>query len=139
MTSIALEDTFADVVSKAARGLLLTDKCIADRSGTDPDKVAALRAGHWDEAIARRIAPVLGLDTEGLVELAAGRSSPAPLKLPNLEAFHTPYGDMIVNSYLAWDAISRSAVALTSISNCRRSSAVSPSSKSWAHWPFSAL
>jgi hydroxyacylglutathione hydrolase len=111
MTPIALEDTFADVVSKAARGLVLTDKCIADRSGTDPDKVAALRAGHWDEGIARGIAPVLGLDTEGLLELAAGRSCPPPLNLANLEAFHTPYGDMIVNSYLVWDALSRSAVA----------------------------
>jgi glyoxylase-like metal-dependent hydrolase (beta-lactamase superfamily II) len=109
--SIPLEDTFADVVTKAMRGLLQTDAMVAQATGLEVPRVVALRTGAWETEAGREVAGALGLNAEALVALAEGRSVPPPLQVRGLESFSTPFDDMLVNSYLVWDAASREAVA----------------------------
>ena len=109
--SIPLEDTFADVVTKAMRGLLQTDAMVAQDAGLEIAQVVALRTGSWEREIGRKVATALGLNPEALVALAEGRSAPPPVQVRGLESFSTHFDDMLVNSYLVWDAASREAVA----------------------------
>lgn len=109
--SIPLEDTFADVVTKAMRGLVQTDAMVARDAGLEIAQVVALRTGSWNLEAGRKVASALGLNAEALVGLAEGRSSPPPVQVPGLESFSTHFDDMLVNSYLVWDAASREAVA----------------------------
>ena len=108
---IPLEDSFADVVTKAMRGLLQTDAMVAEGAGAAIEQVVALRTGHWDLAVGRSVAGVLGLNPDALVALAEGRSVPPSLSLEGLASFSTAFDDMLVNSYLVWDAASGEAVA----------------------------
>lgn len=108
---IPLEDTFADVVSKAMRGLVQTDAMVAQAAGLGLEQVVALRTGHWSPSAAAAVAPVLGLNADALVALGEGRSAPPPLHLEGLETFTTAFDDMLVNSYLAWAPHSREAAA----------------------------
>lgn len=109
--SIPQEDTFADVVTKAMRGLLQTDAMVAERAGLASAQVVALRTGEWDSAVGRGVADVLGLHPGALEALAEGRSAPPALRVAGLESFSTAFDDMLVNSYLVWDAATREAVA----------------------------
>jgi glyoxylase-like metal-dependent hydrolase (beta-lactamase superfamily II) len=115
---IPLEDTFADIVGKAMRGQKLADSDVATRAKVSAAAVQNLRDGTFDETTARAVAPVLGLGSEPLV--AAGRKSwfPQPIEVAGLASFNTPYEDMTVNSYLAWDAASREAVAFDTGADC---------------------
>ncbi len=114
----ALEDNFEDIVGKAMRGLVLTDALVAGRAGVSADAVKRLREGQWDEAVARPVAPVLGLSADALA--ASGRKAwaPAPVALAGLVQFTTPFEDMLVNSYLAWDAVTGEAVAFDTGADC---------------------
>ena len=116
--SIPLEDNFADVLSKALRGLLITDVMAAERAGISPEQVVALRTGHWNEPSGRALAAVLSLDPDALSALAAGTFMPPPIALLGLECFSTPFGDMLVNSYLVWDPVTRSAAAFDTGADC---------------------
>ena len=116
--SIPLEDYFNDIVSKAMRGLALNDTQVAERSGAAPAAIQALREGTWDAAVARQIAPVLGLNAEALVASGEKTYHPAPIAIPGLAQFNTPFEDMTVNSYLVWDAASKQAVAFDTGSDC---------------------
>ncbi|MEK0447415.1 MAG: Zn-dependent hydrolase, glyoxylase family [Verrucomicrobiota bacterium] len=113
-----LEDGPGDVVSKAMRGLVLTDKMVSERSGLTLSQVVDLRNGLWDEFGARKIAPVLGLDADGLVGLAQKSLVPPPIELPQWAPFSTAFEDMSVNSYLGWDSTSREAIAFDTGSDC---------------------
>jgi glyoxylase-like metal-dependent hydrolase (beta-lactamase superfamily II) len=108
---IPLEDTFADVVSKAMRGLVQTDAMVAQAAGLELEQVVALRTGHWNPEVATGVSRALGLNPKALVGLAEGRSTPPSLRVPGLETFTTAFDDMLVNSYLVWDAQSREAAA----------------------------
>ena len=109
--SIPLEDSFNDIVSKAIRGLGLTDSAVADKAVVSPGEVLSLREGTWNEETARAVAPVLGLHPEALVASGEKTYQPAPVELAGLLQFNTVYEDMTVNSYLVWDAVSKEAVA----------------------------
>ena len=115
---IPLEDFFNDIINKAMRGLKLTDAQVASSAGVEVSAVASLCDGKWDAVVARRIAPVLGLGADALV--AAGEKSwlPAPIALEGLGQFNTPYEDMTVNSYLAWDPASGEAAAFDTGADC---------------------
>lgn len=115
---IPLEDTFADIVGKAMRGQKLADSDVATRANVSAAAVQSLREGTFDEAAAHAVAPVLGLGAAPLV--AAGRKAwyPQPVEVAGLAQFNTPYEDMTVNSYLAWDAASREAVAFDTGADC---------------------
>jgi glyoxylase-like metal-dependent hydrolase (beta-lactamase superfamily II) len=118
--SIPLEDNFTDVLGKAMRGLGLSDSGLAAKSGVAIPQVKLLRGGEVDENALRTVAPVLGLNAGALVALARGRWQPRPVDVPGLLMFNTPFGDMTVNAYLAWDRATREAVAFDTGADCTR-------------------
>ena len=99
-----LEDTSSDVIGKALRGLSLSERDLAERAGLSPDAIRAILKGGCEEESLQRAARVLGLGPRSLTELACGRYHPATVRLPEgLFRACTPFGDMLVNSYVVWD------------------------------------
>ncbi len=109
--TIPLEDFFNDIVGKSMRGLGLADSAVAEKSGVSAADVQSLREGNWNAATARKIAHTLGLGADALVGLGEKTYRPADVSVAGLAQFNTPYEDMTVNSYLAWDTTSKEAVA----------------------------
>ena len=109
--SIPLEDTFADIVGKTMRGLKLTDDFVAEKAGVTAGALASLKDGNFDEATARAVAPVLGIDADALVAMGQKAWFPQPAEVAGLACFNTPFEDMTVNSYVAFDGASGEAVA----------------------------
>jgi len=101
--TIPLEDTFADVIGKAQRGLKLSDDELAERAEIPQSALAKAQGGAFAPLVVRSLAPVLGLNADALVALGSGTYNPADISLPALELFNTPFGDMTVNSFLVWD------------------------------------
>ncbi|MDR0902692.1 MAG: MBL fold metallo-hydrolase, partial [Opitutaceae bacterium] len=119
MARIPLEDNYDDVVNKAQRGLGITDGELARRAGVSPEDLAALKAGAFNEAVARRVARHLRLHPDSLVRLAKKTWYPAQPVFPTgFAAFNTALGDMTVNSYLVWDSRSRHAAAFDTGADC---------------------
>jgi len=108
---IPLEDTFADIIGKAQRGLGLSDNDLENHAGITESDLIVLKEGKFDPFVIRSLAPLLGLNVEALVALGAGTYKPAPVALRGLECFNTPFGDMRVNSYLVWDEATKEAAA----------------------------
>ena len=111
MNSIPLEDTFGDIIGKALRGLKISKEQLQAASGVDGGKLEALLEGQFDEAATRKVAPLLGLSPEAMVETGRKVWRPEAVTVEGLAQFNTPYEDMTVNSYLVWDGESREAVA----------------------------
>lgn len=108
---IPLEDNFNDLLGKAQRGLALTADQIAARAQISLADWQRACQGEFDEAVVRRLAPVLGLGTETLVALGRKAWYPAdPGSIPGLAMLNTPYGDMAVNSFVVWDPATKAAV-----------------------------
>jgi len=113
MPRIPLEDNYTDVLGKAQRGLTLTDEQIAARAEVSLADLAALKAGQFNEPVARRVARHLKLHPAALVHLAAKKYYPThPLFRTGFAAFNAPYADMTVNSYIIWDHKNRHAAIL---------------------------
>lgn len=108
---IPLEDTVADILGKAMRGLRLADAQVADAAGVQVAAVEALRSGKWDEMIARKVAPVLGLSADALAAAGAKTWEPKAVAIDGLAQFNTAFDDMTVNAYLVWDPASSEAAA----------------------------
>lgn len=111
MASIPLEDNFTDIVGKAQRGLKLSDADLASRSSVGADLIGRIKGGEVDETALRKIAGALNIAGEALVQSAKKGWYPPALQVNGLAQFNTPYEDMTVNSYLAWDPKSKEAVA----------------------------
>lgn len=111
--AIPLEDTVADVIGKAQRGLGLSDVELAKRSGIDPDKLDAvklIRGAAFSDV--QKLAQALELGPRSLVALAEGTYYPkVTAPSPGFFAANTTYGDMTVNAYLVWDVETRLAAA----------------------------
>jgi glyoxylase-like metal-dependent hydrolase (beta-lactamase superfamily II) len=119
MKKIPLEDTFADIIGKAQRGLGISDSELAEKARISSAEVRKLRGGKVDEMAIYRIAPVLGLAGRPLFDLATGNWSPPQIPIPNgLAQFNTTYGDMTVNSYLVWDRQTKRAIAFDTGADC---------------------
>ena len=73
---IPLEDNAADVIGKAQRGLGISDSQLAERAKLSAEQVRKLRDGQFDEQSIKRVAPLLGLNAEALLKLAAGKWTP---------------------------------------------------------------
>ncbi|HEX8281495.1 MAG TPA: MBL fold metallo-hydrolase, partial [Chthoniobacterales bacterium] len=117
MKTIPLEDTAADILGKAQRGLGISDSQLAEAAGAD--RVRRLRDGDFDEAIIEAVAPVLGLHAPSLLRLARDEWTPENVsEIDGLAQFNTNYGDMTVNAYLAWDPASREAIAFDTGADC---------------------
>lgn len=101
---IPLEDNFNDIIAKAQRGLQLSDEQLAKYAEVSVADVSRAKEGQFDEAVVRKLAPVLKLGAEALA--ASGKKSWYPTEQGEVIALacsNTPYGDMTVNSYLVWD------------------------------------
>ncbi len=93
-----LEDDFMYVIRKALRGSGLTPGEAAARAGLDVDALHGLTAGRWNEAAARAIAPVLGLDADALGNLPEYR--PPVCAHPAITRLDLPFGEERVNAWL---------------------------------------
>ena len=109
--NLPLEDTLGDIIGKAMRGRKISREELANRTGVSEDAIAALLDGTLNESAARAVAPALELCPNSLVEIGRKSYRPAPIELEGLAQFNTPYEDMTVNSYLAWDPATKEAVA----------------------------
>jgi len=119
MANIPLEDSFADIVGKSQRGLKLTDDVVASRAGIDVSTLLKVKGGEPNEAALRSLADVLGLGADALIASARKAWYPKPREIDGLAQFNTPYEDMTVNSYLAWDTASKEAVAFDTGASCQ--------------------
>lgn len=119
MAMIPLEDNFTDIVSKAQRGLNLSGTALAERAGVSLAEVNALKGGAVDEAVVRKVAGALGLGAEALVGMARGAWRPREAgTVAGLGCFTTPYGDIMVNAYVVFDAEARRAAVFDTGADC---------------------
>ena len=116
--NLPLEDTAADIVGKAMRGLKLTDADVAAKAGIDADAVTSFRDGTYDDRTARAVAPVLGVNANALSAMGHKAWRPQPVSVVGLAQFNTPYEDMTVNSYVAFDRATGEAVAFDTGADC---------------------
>jgi glyoxylase-like metal-dependent hydrolase (beta-lactamase superfamily II) len=61
---------------------------------------------------------VLGLKADALADSGNDSWTPQPVSLDGFAQFNTPFEDMTVNSYLAWDAARGAAVAFDTGADC---------------------
>ena len=111
MANIPLEDSFADVIGKAQRGLKISDDDLSGRAGITNEILSKLKSGEFDETAARKVAPVLNLAANALVELGTKSWYPPSHEVAGLASFNTVFEDMTVNSYLVFDPQTKEAVA----------------------------
>lgn len=111
MAQIPLEDSFADVIGKAQRGLKISDDDLSKRAGISVEQLTKLKSGEFDEASARKVPPVLNLAVNALVELGKKSWYPPGHDVNGLASFNTPFEDMTVNSYLVFDPQTKEAIA----------------------------
>ena len=117
--AIPLEDNIGDIIGKAQRGLRISDSELAEKAGLRVEQIRELREGKIDEDALGKIAPVLRLDPDALVDLAAGKWKPDELEnFDGLAQFTTDYSGMAVNSYLVWDLEAKQAVAFDTGADC---------------------
>lgn len=110
MPRIPLEDNYVDVLGKAQRGLNVTDEQLCHRADVSAEDLAALKAGKFNEAVARRVAAHLRLHRDALVQLARNAWYPEhPHFKTGFAAFNTQADDTRVNNYVIWDVRSRHA------------------------------
>lgn len=109
---IPLEDTYADILSKARRGLKLDVDAAAARAGIPTLMANGILGGSFDEPGVRALASALKLEPERLVAIGRQSYQPEEIQLMDgLSQFNTPFEDMTVNFYLVWDPASKKAVA----------------------------
>ncbi|GAB4174073.1 MAG: hypothetical protein Fur0032_13660 [Terrimicrobiaceae bacterium] len=107
---IALEDSWVDVLSKACNGREMTADKLAGFVGVDVGAIQSLLAGRLEVELLAKVARPLGLHAVSLCDLAEGKSTPAEIPFPDgLAGFNTPFEDMTVNNYLAWDPSTQEA------------------------------
>lgn len=117
---IPLEDNFADIISKAQRGLGLSDTQLAEKARVNSQTLRQLRAGKFDEMTLLRVAPILGLSGRALADLATATWQPKPIEnFDGLAQFTTDFDGMKVNSYLVWDVKNKLATAFDTGADCR--------------------
>jgi hydroxyacylglutathione hydrolase len=116
---IPLEDNYADILSKARRGLGLDLDTLSAKAGMPSALASQILSGSFDEPGVRALAAVLNLHPDRLA--AIGRTDYRPAEIPLMEGlsqFNTPFGDMTVNAYLVWDPAARQAVAFDTGADC---------------------
>jgi len=111
--SIPLEDTVADIIGKAQRGLGLDDTELARLLQKSAYELSVLKeVQNAPPHEVDKLAAALELDGRSLQELAQGKYTPV-VRAPDPGFFmaNTKYGDMTVNAYLVWDKETKLAAA----------------------------
>jgi len=106
---IKLEDFHEDILGKAMRGLGIGKNEMASRLKCEKPEVEAILSGGIDESLILAMAKELDLSPEKLLRSAKKEFCPTPLAIHGLRQFNLPFGDMLVNAFLAWDEFSRNA------------------------------
>src|SRR6516164_397138 len=102
---IPMEDTFADIVGKAAKGRGWDDTRLIWAAGLSSQQLTDLKNGHGDDAAVKRIAETLELNPNALLDSFHQRWRPEEGLLPDgVLAFNLDIVSMAVNSYLVWDS-----------------------------------
>jgi glyoxylase-like metal-dependent hydrolase (beta-lactamase superfamily II) len=118
--NIPLEDTVADIIGKAQRGLGLTDAELASKAGIPANELDAVKQVKGaDFSKVEKLARALELGPRALVGIAEGTYKPqvTPPQTGFLQ-FNTAYGDMTVNAYLVWDPSTGLAAAFDTGADC---------------------
>ena len=115
---IPIEDFHEDIIGKASRGLGISKRELANKSGVTVERIQALLTGEVDEEAIRAIAPALGLDVEKLVVSANKAWRPENHAIDGLFQANTPYHDMLVNAFLIWDSSSNKAIVSDTGTDC---------------------
>jgi len=102
---IPLEDTYADILSKAQAGLGLTDSTLVSITGIDRQAIRSARRGTFVEQDARKLANALQLDPEKLCVSARETWYPQEVSIEGLIPVTMPfpesgYDEMSVNAYI---------------------------------------
>lgn len=117
MANIPLEDSFADVIGKAQRGLKIGDETLAGSAGITVEELTRVKGGEFDEAIVRKLAAPLNLAENALVTLGQKAWNPPAHELHGLAQFTTQFEDMTVNSYLVYELFTKAAIAFDTGAN----------------------
>ena len=115
-TIIALEDQFEDVITKAAVGQGFTKRHLAKLSGLPLTTVQGLFRGQLSHHSLQTLAPFLGLNSQKLLAMATGQSSPDTQSIDTLQQLSAFWklgnrDGMWVNNYILMDGDSRQAIA----------------------------
>jgi glyoxylase-like metal-dependent hydrolase (beta-lactamase superfamily II) len=113
---IPLEDNFNDILRKAQRGLRRSDEELSQAAGISLDELRAVISGQFEERVVRRLAKVMGLGADALADQSW---RPLSCEMPGLAMVATPYGGMWVNAFLAWDEVTKRAVAFDTGADAR--------------------
>jgi glyoxylase-like metal-dependent hydrolase (beta-lactamase superfamily II) len=107
---IPLEDNFADIVGKAAKGRGWDDSRLTQAAGLSSQQFTDLKNGRGDDAAVKRLAETLELNPNALLDSFHQRWRPEEGLLPDgVLAFNLDIVSMAVNSYLVWDPASLAA------------------------------
>ncbi len=104
--AIPLEDYFADIIGKAQRGLGSPTAIWHTRAGLPVEAVQRCARGI---SMRMRRGGGAGARAQCAGARRAGRNAYAPAEIgefDGLAQFNTPFDDMTVNAYLAWDPVS---------------------------------
>ena len=113
-----LEDTHLDVLLKAQKAQGITDRDLVKLAEITVPDLNNLRAGRREPTAIEKIARVLNLRPEAIIDLANSRwNAPAAALPPHVLKFTTPFADMTVNHYLVWDPKTLKAVAFDAGTN----------------------
>jgi hydroxyacylglutathione hydrolase len=116
---IPLEDQVPDIIGKARRGLRLSEAQLVQKAGISFEQLEGLQAGDIDADALGKIAAVLDLEPDALLDLALGKWQPGEIAVPpTFAAFNMPFEDMTVNAYLAWDREGGRAAAFDTGGDC---------------------
>jgi len=118
MATIPLEDSFTDILGKAQRGLKLSDETLAQRAGVSIAELHRVKGGEVHAPILRKLAVILNLGSDALIDSANKAWAPEPTEVSGLAQFTTAYEDMTVNSFLVWDSKSGEAVTFDTGADC---------------------
>src|SRR5439155_13519291 len=89
----------------------------AERAGVPVNELGRIQSGKGDEHTIRKVARVLSLGPNALVESARKSWQPAAHEVAGLAQFNTTYQDMTVNAYLVWDAKTNEAAVFDTGAN----------------------
>ena len=106
---VNLEDFHEDILGKALRGLGIGKNEMAIRLQCEKSDIEKILAGGVNDGLISAMAKELGLDAEKLLSSARKEWCPAPLVVNGLKQFNLPFGEMMVNAFVAWDGRSKKA------------------------------
>ena len=106
---ISLEDFHEDILGKAMLGLGIGKNEMASRLQCEKSDIEKILAGSVNDGLISALAKELDLDAEKLLSSARKGWCPAPLVVNGLRQFNLPFGEMLVNAFVAWDGRSKKA------------------------------